>query len=59
MFYSNKFIGGIVAKLLKQPALLGYVVAGAIISYFDFASSDGAKAVVDSMGQLGVTLLLF
>lgn len=52
-------IGGIVAKLLKQPALLGYVVAGAIISYFDFASSAGAKAVVDSMGQLGVTLLLF
>lgn len=46
-------IGGTAAKLLKQPAIVGYIVAGIAISLL------GITNISSSLGQLGVTLLLF
>lgn len=46
-------IGAIVAKFLRQPAIVGYLLAGVIVSGF------AEHELVASMGQIGVTLLLF
>lgn len=47
-------VGGILAKILRQPAILGYLVAGIIL-----AAWGRNLEFVSAMGQLGVTLLLF
>lgn len=50
-------IGGGLARLLKQPVILGYLVAGLGLAWWWFPNS--ARLTVELMGQLGVTLLLF
>ena len=47
-------VGGIVAKSLRQPAILGYILAGIALSLLG-RNVD----LVSAMGQLGVTFLLF
>ena len=47
-------IGGVAAKLLRQPVILGYIVAGMVL-----AAVGKNLDVVSAMGQVGVTLLLF
>ena len=49
-------IFGVIAKGLKQPLLVGYLLAGVILSYFGVLSDVG---VYTSLGQIGVALLLF
>jgi Kef-type K+ transport system membrane component KefB len=46
-------VGAVVAKFLRQPAIVGYLLAGIIVSGF------AGHELVASMGQIGVTLLLF
>ena len=55
-------LGGVAAKLLKQPVMLGYLVVGLGISVVWSGITghpQSIKAMVDLMGQVGVTLLLF
>lgn len=47
---------GILAKLLKQPLLIGYIFAGLALSYFNLMSN---REIFDSLGKIGVALLLF
>ena len=47
-------IGGVAAKLLRQPVILGYIVAGMVL-----AAVGKNLDMVAAMGQVGVTLLLF
>lgn len=47
---------GIIAKLLKQPLLIGYLFAGFFLFSFGLV---GNKEIVSSLGKIGVTLLLF
>lgn len=47
-------IGGVAAKLLRQPVILGYIVAGMML-----AAVGKNLDMVAAMGQVGVTLLLF
>ncbi|KKT77148.1 MAG: Sodium/hydrogen exchanger [Microgenomates group bacterium GW2011_GWB1_44_8] len=47
-------VGGVVARMLRQPAILGYILAGIALSFFG-RNVD----LVAAMGQLGVTFLLF
>ncbi|MCS6781769.1 MAG: cation:proton antiporter [Gloeomargarita sp. SKYBB_i_bin120] len=50
--------GGTLAALLKQPPLLGYIVAGVLVGPTGFG---GIREVVqvETLAQFGVTLLLF
>lgn len=47
-------LGGILARSIKQPVVLGYVLAGVLLS-----SKWPVEGFVSILGQLGVTLLLF
>ena len=49
-------ISGIVAKALKQPLILGYLLAGLLLSSLGFV---GDIEVFSGLGQIGVALLLF
>lgn len=48
--------GGVMARIFRQPVLLGYIAAGVLISIVGFGD---VKHLIELMGQLGVTLLLF
>lgn len=52
------FVGGIVAKRLKQPAVVGYLVSGLIASLF-FSHLIQNREAIDGIAQIGVALLLF
>lgn len=45
---------GVIAKLLRQPVILGYILAGVVL-----AAVGKNLDMVAAMGQIGVTLLLF
>lgn len=47
---------GIVARIFKQPVLIGYLFAGLGLSALGVLGEDGA---LTSLAQIGVTLLLF
>jgi len=47
-------IAGVVAKLLRQPVILGYILAGMVL-----AGIGKNLDIISAMGQVGVTLLLF
>lgn len=50
----------IVFKLLKQPVVLGYIVAGFIASpHFAFLPSVGNEANIEFWAQIGIIVLLF
>ena len=53
-------IGGMIAKKLKQPLLLGYILAGVFVGIAYKASfGDNANSALDSLANIGVALLLF
>ncbi len=53
-------IGGIVAKKLKQPLILGYILAGVFVGIVYKASfGEAANLSLDSLANIGVALLLF
>lgn len=47
---------GILAKFLRQPLLIGFLFSGFFLAYFGFISDH---TVLDNLGKIGVTLLLF
>ncbi|OGM11492.1 hypothetical protein A2Z22_00380 [Candidatus Woesebacteria bacterium RBG_16_34_12] len=47
---------GILAKFFKQPLIIGYLFAGIFLSFSNFAAEI---QILDSLGQVGVALLLF
>ena len=51
-------IGGIAARVLKQPVILGYIVAGMAIAIWGGDWPHSAQ-LLEVLGQVGVTLLLF
>lgn len=50
-------VGGVVARWLKQPALLGYVAAGAMVALWP--AYAGMEELMEALGRLGVTFLLY
>ena len=53
-------IGGAVAKKLKQPLILGYILAGVLVGYlFKAGLGEVANTAVNSLANVGVALLLF
>lgn len=52
--------GGLLAKRLKQPLLLGYILAGAFVGIaFKAGFGNAATVALDSLANIGVALLLF
>lgn len=51
-------IGGMVAKKLKQPVIVGYILGSAIFSTF-FPLEQNNENIVHGLATIGVTLLLF
>lgn len=50
----------IIFKLLKQPVVLGYIVAGFIASpHFAYSPTVGNEANIEFWAQLGIVVLLF
>jgi Kef-type K+ transport system membrane component KefB/Trk K+ transport system NAD-binding subunit len=52
------FIFSYIAKSLKQPIIIGYIVAGIIISPF-IISSGASTELVETFSKLGIAFLLF
>lgn len=53
-------VATIIFKLLKQPVVLGYIVAGFIASpHFAYSPSVGNEANIEFWAQLGIVVLLF
>lgn len=52
-------IGGVLARILRQPAIIGYIAAGFAVSALGFLTKIDVSQFIGVMGKLGVTLLLF
>ncbi len=50
--------GGVAARALKQPVILGYIAAGMLVAAWRWSAGQTGN-FVEIMGQVGVTLLLF
>lgn len=51
-------IGGIIAKKLKLPVIIGYIVSSAVLTTFSPINVQ-QEGVINNLAQIGVTLLLF
>lgn len=54
-------MGGIcslIFKRLKMPVVIGYLVSGIIIAYFNW-NSDGVVEIVELLSDIGLVLLMF
>ena len=52
-------LGALVAHRLKQPLMLGYILAGVLIGPFNNAISIGDAHDIEKLAEIGVALLLF
>ncbi len=52
------FLGGLLARVLRQPVLIGYLVAGIVIGPYT-PGIIANKEAVNSVAELGVALLMF
>lgn len=57
LVFSAAILGGAIAKMLKQPTLLGYIAAGILFGNIFPRATDAA--FLKGIGDVGVTLLLF
>lgn len=55
---SVAFIVAYIIKLLKQPIIIGYIIAGMIISPF-ILKAGASTEVIDTFSQFGIAFLLF
>ncbi|MFZ5366275.1 MAG: cation:proton antiporter [Patescibacteria group bacterium] len=55
---SLAFFGGLLAKKLRQPLILGYVLSGVTIGSLAVSAIKG-KAELETLSEIGVALLLF
>ncbi len=52
--------GGVLARAVRQPPLVGYILAGVLLTFFGGSMGQGQiKGLLETMSRLGVTLLLF
>ena len=50
---------GLVARAVRQPVVLGYILAGVGVSALGLTGQAGVAEVMNLLGRLGVTFLLF
>lgn len=54
----SAFIGGIIAKKLKQPAMLGYLISGIFVSLF-YEKIGLNKTSLQILSDIGIAFLMF
>jgi CPA2 family monovalent cation:H+ antiporter-2 len=59
MVFAGAFIGGLLAWRLRQPILLGYVLAGLILSPLTPGPHVHDVGIFETMAEIGVILLMF
>lgn len=61
VWLSFAFFLGLMARLVKLPPLIGYLLAGFMITLFssDLELTDNGASILDHVSHLGVLLLLF
>lgn len=52
-------LGGLAAQLLRQPLIVGYIVAGIIVGPYTGGITVGSAAEIALLAEIGVALLLF
>lgn len=52
------FVGGLIARRLKMPTIVGYLLAGVIISPFT-PGFNGDLSIIQQLAELGIIFLLF
>ena len=52
-------IGGLIAQRLKQPLLLGYILAGIMVGPFSIGPTVSDVHEIELLAEIGVALLLF
>ena len=57
LVFLSAIIGGLLAKKLRQPAIIGYIAIGVLVGNVFSKSID--KTFIDQIADVGVTLLLF
>ncbi|MBI2590582.1 MAG: cation:proton antiporter [Candidatus Blackburnbacteria bacterium] len=50
---------GYVARIFRQPPLVGYIFAGLLLSLFGIVIDGGSESLYENMSTLGITFLLF
>ncbi len=53
------FIGGVIAQRLKQPLILGYIVAGVMVGPYTGGITVSSVHEIEMLAEIGVALLLF
>src|SRR5688572_20035672 len=51
--------GGFLAQRLRQPLIVGYIVAGVVVGPFTAGPTVGNVSEIEQLAELGVVLLLF
>ncbi len=52
-------VGGMLAKVLKQPLIIGYIIAGVIVGPHTPGITVISEGTIDTLAEIGVALLLF
>ena len=52
-------VGGLIAQRLKQPLLLGYILAGIMVGPFTAGPTVSEVHDIELLAEIGVALLLF
>lgn len=53
------FIGGLIAQQLRQPLILGYILAGVLVGPFTVGPTVSGVDEIELLAEIGVALLLF
>ena len=53
------FLGGIIAQRLKQPLVLGYILAGILVGPYTGGVTISRIHDIELLAEIGVALLLF
>lgn len=53
------FVGGLIAQRLKQPLILGYILAGVAVGPYTGGITVSGVHEIEMLAEIGVALLLF
>ncbi len=56
IYFAVAFLFGIIAKIVRLPVLVGYLIAGVFIAFSGFETNID---IINNLGHIGVALLLF
>lgn len=52
-------LGGLIAQMLKQPLILGYILAGVVVGPYTGGVTISDIHSIEKLAEIGVALLLF